>query len=193
MASEMVSKTENGMTTVQRMIIPELIRGSTIETIAAKYGLTPVETLKEWRDFISNRQRMSGEERLELHLMRLEHLLELVTLRVESTEAADADSVKNMLGALEQLEKLEGLNKERLADVRDELQQITENQMHMIMRIMLAFQNNLQGYILDKLSSADSLDELRTELLGQFQSWFAGQAQKALAEAANEEEAEIIE
>lgn len=192
MSSDIVNKTENGMTTVQKMIVPELIRGVSIEKIADRYNLSPVEVLKEWRDLIANRQRMSGEERLELHLMRLENLLEIITLRVEAQEGADPDAIKNMLGALEQLEKLEGLNKERLADARDELQAISEQQMHMIMRIMLAFQNNLQAYILDKVSEADDLDSLRKELLGNYQAWFAGQAQKAL-EAASEEEAEIVE
>lgn len=193
MSSEIVNKTENGQTTIQKMIVPDLIRGASIEKVADRYGLTPVEVLKEWRDLIANRQRMSGEERLELHLMRLENLLEIVTLRVESTEAKDPDSVKNMLMALEQLEKLEGLNKERLSDVRDELQAISEQQMHMIMKIMLAFQNNLQAYILDKLSNADDLDALRKELLGNYQAWFAGEAQKALEAASDEEEAEIVD
>lgn len=193
MASELDNKTANGMTTVQKMILPDLIRGASIEKTAEKHMLSPIDVMKEFRDYISNRQRMSGEERLELHLIRLENLLEMITIRVESTEAKDVDSVKNMLGALEQLEKLEGLNKERLADARDELQQITEQQMHMIMKIMLAFQNNLQAYILDKLSNADSLDDLRKELLGEYSAWFAGEAQKALTEAANEEEAEIVE
>ena len=192
MSSDIVNKTENGQTTVQKMIVPELIRGASIEKVADKFNLSPVEVLKEWRDLIANRQRMSGEERLELHLMRLENLLEIITLRVESQEGSDPDAIKNMLGALEQLEKLEGLNKERLADARDELQAITEQQMHMIMRIMLAFQNNLQAYILEKISEADDLDSLRKELLGEYQAWFAGQAQKAL-EAASEEEAEIVE
>lgn len=193
MASELVNKTANGMTTVQKMILPDLIRGASIEKTAEKHMLSPIDVLREFRDYITNKQRMSGEERLELHLIRLENVLEMITLRVENTKAEDVDSVRNLLGALEQLEKLEGLNKERLADARDELQQITEQQMHMIMRIMLAFQQNLQGYLLDKLSSADSLDDLRTELLGQFNAWYAGEAQKALAEAANEEEAEIVE
>lgn len=193
MASELANKTANGMTTVQKMILPDLIRGASIEKTAEKHMLSPIDVMKEFRDYISNRQRMSGEERLELHLIRLENLLEMITLRVENTKAEDVDSVRNMLGALEQLEKLEGLNKERLADARDELQVITEQQMHMIMRIMLAFQQNLQGYLLDKLSSADSLDELRTELLGQFSAWYAKEAQKALAEAADDEEAEIVE
>ncbi|ALY08378.1 hypothetical protein SEA_THUNDERCLAP_20 [Arthrobacter phage Thunderclap] len=192
MSSDLVKKTENGLTTVQKMIVPELIRGASIEKIAEKYNLAPVEVLKEWRDLIANRQRMSAEERLELHLMRLENLLEIVTLRVEAQEGSDPDAIKNMLGALEQLEKLEGLNKERLSDARDELQAISEQQMHMIMRIMLAFQNNLQAYILEKISEADDLDGLRKELLGEYQAWFAGQAQKALA-AAGEEEAEIVE
>lgn len=193
MASELANKTANGMTTVQKMILPDLIRGASIEKTAEKHMLSPIDVMKEFRDYIANRQRMSGEERLELHLIRLENLLEIITLRVENTKAEDPDAVRNMLGALEQLEKLEGLNKERLADARDELQVITEQQMHMIMRIMLAFQQNLQGYLLDKLSSADSLDELRTELLGQFSAWYAKEAQSALAEAANEEEAEIVE
>lgn len=192
MSSELVNKTENGQTTIQKMIVPELIRGASIEKVADKFNLSPIEVLKEFRDLIANRQRMSGEERLELHLMRLENLLEIITLQVENTAAKDVDSVKNMLGTLEQLEKLEGLNKERLADARDELQAISEQQMHMIMRIMLAFQNNLQAYILDKVSEADDLDSLRKELLGNYQAWFAGQAQKAL-EAASEEEAEIVE
>lgn len=193
MASELVNKTANGMTTVQKMILPDLIRGASIEKTAEKHMLSPIDVMREFRDYITNKQRMSGEERLELHLIRLENVLEMITLRVENTKAEDVDSVRNLLGALEQLEKLEGLNKERLADARDELQQITEQQMHMIMRIMLAFQQNLQGYLLDKLSSADSLDDLRTELLGQFNAWYAGEAQKALADAANEEEAEIVE
>lgn len=193
MASELANKTANGMTTVQKMVLPDLIRGASIEKTAEKHKLTPIDVMREFRDYITNRQRMSAEERLELHLIRLENLLEMVTLRVENTKAEDVDSVRNMLGALEQLEKLEGLNKERLADARDELQVITEQQMHMIMRIMLAFQQNLQGYLLDKLSSADSLDELRTELLGQFSAWYAKEAQRALAEAAEEEEAEIVE
>lgn len=193
MASELANKTANGMTTVQKMILPDLIRGSSIEKTAEKHMLTPIDVMREFRDYIANRQRMSGEERLELHLIRLENLLEMITLRVENTKAEDVDSVRNMLGALEQLEKLEGLNKERLADARDELQQITEQQMHMIMKIMLAFQQNLQGYLLEKLSNADSLDDLRTELLGQFSAWYAKEAQNALAEAANEEEAEIVE
>lgn len=188
--------TQGGMTTVQRMIMPDLIRGRSIEQIADTTGLSTIEVTREWQAYVQNKTAMSPEELLVLHLLRLENALALITIQVEEQSAQDPDSVKNMLKALEQLSDLHGLNKQRVDDARENLEVVTEAQMQMIMRIMLAFQTNLQQHLLDAFSRVDSLDELRSELLDQFTPWFAKQAQFALEEASNEEEiedAEIVE
>lgn len=186
---------QGGMTTVQRLIMPELIRGRSIEQIAEDTGLSTVEVTREWQDYVSNKTEMSPEELLVLHLLRLENALYMITNRVQESNAEDPDAIKSMLAALEQLEKLHGLNKQRIEEAREEVAIVTEAQMQMIMRIMLAFQNNLQEHLVDALTRVDSLDELRSELLDQFQPWFAKQAQLALEEASSEEtlDGEIVE
>lgn len=186
---------QGGMTTVQRLIMPELIRGRSIEQISEDTGLSTVEVTREWQDYVSNKTEMSPEELLVLHLLRLENALYMITTRVQDSNAEDPDAIKSMLAALEQLEKLHGLNKQRIEEAREEVAIVTEAQMQMIMRIMLAFQNNLQEHLVDALTRVDSLDELRSELLDQFQPWFAKQAQLALEEASSEEtlDGEIVE
>jgi hypothetical protein len=177
-----------GMTTVQRMIMPDLIRGRSIEQIAESTGLSTIEVAREWQAYVSNKTEMSPDELLVLHLLRLEHALNMVTLRVENTEASDPDAVKNMLKALEQLEALHGLNKQRIAEANQQVQIITEQQMHMIMRVMLAFQNNLQDHLVNAFTRVDSLEELRSEVLDNFQPWFSAQAQKSLEEAVEDDD-----
>lgn len=190
-----VATKQGGMTTVQRLIMPDLIRGRSIEQIAESTGLSTVEVTREWQDYVSNRTEMSPEELLVLHLLRLENALNLITLQVENTNASDPDAVKNMLKALEQLEALHGLNKQRIEEAKEQVSIVTEQQMQMIMRIMLAFQNNLQEYLVDSFTRVETLDELRSEVLDQFQPWFSKQAQLALEEASTEEimDAEIVE
>lgn len=194
----MGKKTPNktgGMTTVQRMIMPDLIRGRSIEQIAESTGLSTIEVAREWQAYVSNKTEMSPQELLVLHLLRLENALNLITMQVEKTEASDPDAVKNMLKALEQLEALHGLNKQRIAEANEKVQIITEHQMQMIMRVMLAFQNNLQDHLINAFTKVDSLDQLREEVLDNFQPWFASQAQKSLEEAAEDDvlDAEIVD
>lgn len=186
MGKKTVNK-QGGMTTVQRMIMPDLIRGRNIEQIAESTGLSTVEVAREWQDYVRNKTQMSPEELLVLHLMRLENALNLITMQVEKTEASDPDAVKNMLKALEQLEALHGLNKQRIEDANEKLAVVTEQQMQMIMRIMLAFQTNLQDHLVSSFTKVDSLEELRSEVLDNFSPWFATQAQKALEEAGSDD------
>ena len=194
MAKKTVNKV-GGMTTVQRMILPDLTRGRTIEQIAESTGLSTVEVAREWQDYVKNKTQMSPEELLVLHLLRLENALALIMMQVEKSEASDPDAVKNMLKALEQLEALHGLNRQRIAEASEQVQVVTEHQMQMIMRVMLAFQNNLQDHLVYAFTKVNSLEELRSEILDNFQPWFAGQAQNALEEAGEEDviDAEVVE
>ena len=116
----------SGMTTLQRIIVPELTRGMNLEQVAEQNGIPLVDVVREWRDYVRNRTQMSPEEQWVLQLLRLENLLNLLTGYVEHTSANDADAVRNMLGIFDQIEKLQNLNKSRLDEVRGSIAILSE-------------------------------------------------------------------
>lgn len=169
----------SGMTTIQKIVVPELTRGRNFEQIADDNGIPVVDVVREWRDYLENRNRMSPDEQYQLHLLRLENLLNMVTAYVESNQGRDSDAVKNILGLLDQVEKLQNLNKSRLEEARANMEILSEKQMQMIFCAMIA----MKGYIderVDQALSYNRIVDIRKHLNTDKDDWFYSKAQEAL-------------
>lgn len=169
----------SGMTTIQKIVIPELTRGKNFDQIADDNGIPVTDVVREWRDYLANRNRMSPDEQYQLHLLRLENLLNMVTAYAESTNGRDSDAVKNILGLLDQVEKLQNLNKSRLEEARANMEILSEKQMQMIFRAMVA----MKGYIDQRHAEALShnrIVDIRKHMNTDKDDWFYTAAQNAL-------------
>lgn len=175
----MSDKLDSGMTTLQRIIVPELVRGLNFEQVAEQNNIPVVEVVREWREYIENRSQMSPVEQYHLHLLRLENLMQLVSGYVESSSGSDSDAVKNLLGLFEQIEKLQSLNKSRLDEAASQMAILSEKQMMQILQVLHAFKEGLEQRIIQSLSY-NRIKDIRQHMLDNKDEWFYDEADKAL-------------
>ena len=169
----------SAMTTIQKIIIPDLTKGYNLEQVAERNNLPLVDVVREWRSYVSDRTEMSPEEQWVLQLIRLENLMTLVTSYVESTNAADPDSVKNLLGLFEQIEKLQNLNKSRMEEVRANIALLSEDQMRLIFRALMHMKGGLEQKI-DAALERGKIKEIRSQLKDGYDEWYLNTAENAL-------------
>ena len=109
----------NGQDALTTMIIKDIIKGYTLEQIAARHECELPDVVKRWQKYVSNRTEMSKPEQWVLHLLRLEDLLQRVNTKLEYSDTIE--DFGQVVQILDRIEALQSTNLSRKQEAEAEL------------------------------------------------------------------------
>lgn len=166
-------------------IVPLRIKGFSFEEIAVKIDVDAEEVVKTWKEFIASRTIMPPEEQAVLQLLRLETLLTKCNDRL--TYAEKAEDFEIVIKLLQEIAKLQGINKEMQKDASDKLIQLTQAQTAIILQAVFAIQTGMRAHIEAAFAKHRTIKAIQGELLGDsLTQVFTTEAQRALTQQGEE-------
>jgi hypothetical protein len=174
-----------------KTVVDLRVKGYSFEQIAEREETSPAEVVRAWKAYVENRQVMGHEEWLVLHELRLEELLKAAWERLNAGVAATAGDLgefKTLLAILEQIEKLQGLNKERKAEAVEVLARINEIQSRVILVAFETLRDSLRVLVDNAFENNKTIKAIRAEVSDVFDSQIMPVAQQALLAPTSEQE-----
>lgn len=169
----------NTMDALTAQIVPLRTKGFSFEEIAVRTSVNVEEIVSAWRAFISSRTVMPPEEQAVLQELRLEVLLTQVNERLKYADRAE--DYELVIKLLQEIAKLQGINKEAKKDASDKLLQLTQAQTALILQAVFAIQTGMQAHIEKVLASSRTIKAIQGQLTGPvLQEVFTTEAQRAL-------------
>ena len=117
-------------------VVEYRLAGYTMEETADKVGVSVVEAVQEWKNYVASRYVMPKEEQWLLHLMRLENLLTKVTAKLENSQYIEDFNV--VLNLLDRIENLQNLNLSRKAVAEAEAEKLQRLHAEQVIAILEA-------------------------------------------------------
>lgn len=175
---------ENGLSALTKSVVDKRVQGYTVEEIAEKTGLSTIDVVKTWKEYVEARTVESPEEQWVLHLLRLEGLLVKVNQRLDYAQKAEDFEV--VIKLLDRVEMLQGLNIDRKRQAEDALSALTAQQMQIILSALFQMQQGFKELIDETISRSKTIKAIRGELVDNFDANFTPIAQSALEQAGDE-------
>jgi len=173
------------MDALTAQIVPLRTKGFTFEEIAVKLGVEPEQIVTTWKEFISSRTIMPPEEQAVLQELRLENLLTKVNDRLKYADRAE--DFELVIKLLQEIAKLQGINKESKRAAEDKLLQLTQAQTQLILRAVFAISAGMQAHIEQVLTNSRTIKQIQGQLTQPvLQELFTTEAQRALTEGVEE-------
>lgn len=175
----------NTMDAFTAKIVPLRTKGFTFEEIALKTGADVEEVVSVWKEFIASRTIMPPEEQAVLQELRLENLLTQVNDRLRFADRAE--DYELVIKLLQEIAKLQGINKENKRAAEENLVQLTNAQTALILQAVFAVQNGMKAHIEAAFEKHKTIKAIKGELLGEsLVQVFNTEAQRALTQQGEE-------
>jgi hypothetical protein len=178
---------ENNMDLLTSIVVDSRSEGYTFEEIATENGISVEEVVRAWKDYIDSRTVMTPEEQWVLHLIRLEKLLVMAHKRADSM--ATAEDLELFLKIFDRIEALQALNKARKTEAQEALTELTKAQTQIILTAMVSLQRGMKELLAEAFEKNRTIKALKGEVLGNFDTTFLAEAQKALSATPEEQAA----
>lgn len=180
-----MSDSGNTMDVLTHKVVEARRHGYSMEEIAVKEGITVLEAVNAWKEYVDNRMAMPPEEQWVLHLLRLEHLLVQVNDRI--TYASKAEDYELVVKLLDRIAALQALNLDLKKDAGDKLAAITKAQTQLILAAVFSIADGLHHHIEAAFANGKTIKAIKGEVLGEnFRQVFNTEAQRALSEGVAE-------
>lgn len=176
----------NTMDAFTAKVVPLRTKGYSFEEIAVKTGVEVEEVVSVWKEFIASRTIMPPEEQAVLQELRLEVLLTQVNDRLRFADRAE--DYELVIKLLQEIAKLQGINKENKRNAEDKLLELTQAQTQLILRAIFAISAGMQAHIEAAFEKHKTIKAIKGELAGPvLQELFTTEAQRALTQGVEEE------
>jgi uncharacterized protein (UPF0147 family) len=128
---------------------------------------------------------MTPEEQAVLQELRLENLLTKVNDRLKYADRAE--DFELVIKLLQEIAKLQGINKESKRAAEDKLLQLTQAQTQLILRAVFAISAGMQAHIEQVLTNSRTIKQIQGQLTQPvLQELFTAEAQRALTQGVEE-------
>lgn len=166
-------------------VVPLRTKGYSFEEIAMRTGADVEEVVSVWKEFIASRTIMPPEEQAVLQELRLEVLLTQVNDRLRFADRAE--DYELVIKLLQEIAKLQGINKENKRAAEDKLLELTQQQTQLILRAIFAISAGMQAHIEQVLTNSKTIKQIQGQLTGPvLQELFTAEAQRALTAGVEE-------
>lgn len=154
---------QDNLSFLTKKVIEYRLMGYTLEETADKVGITTVEAVKEWKNYVASRTQMPKEEQWLLHLMRLENLLTKANLRLENAQFAD--DFELVLKILDKVEALQSLNLSRKEEAQIEADKVNRLLGEQVLGILEVSRQQTQALIENAFSQHKTLKAAKAAML----------------------------
>ena len=171
----------NTMDAFTAKVVPLRTKGFSFEEIAFKTGADAEEVVSVWKEYISSRTVMPPEEQAVLAELRLEVLLTQVNDRLKYADRAE--DYELVLKLLQEISKLQGINKENKRAAENDLVQLTNAQTALILQAVFALGAAMTEHIEQAFEKHKTIKAIKGELTGpELTQLFNVEAQRVLAQ-----------
>lgn len=154
---------QQNMSYLTQKVVEHRLAGFTMEETADKVGISVVEAVKEWKNYVASRYVMPKEEQWLLHLLRLENMLTKVNAKLETTQYIEDYNV--LLNLLDRIENLQNLNLSRKAVAEAEAEKLQRLHAEQVIAILEAGKMMAERTILAAFEKHKTLKGVKEAIL----------------------------
>ena len=140
-----IREIQSNISMLTKQVVDSRIKGATIEETASTLGITVVEAVTEWKNYVSSRVSMPKEEQWLLQLLRIEDLLYKANTRLEHSRFME--DFEHVLKILDRIEALQSLNFSRKEVAEAEAEKLHRLQAEQLISILEMSRLMMKGMI----------------------------------------------